>query len=54
MLNKLQVRVIQQDRNEAKSGVHPQFRRSDLLLKVLKDEYINLKKDLKVNKKIIL
>lgn len=47
----VQVRVIQQDRNDEKSGVHPQFRRSDALLKVLKDEYISLKKDLKVNRK---
>ncbi|XP_026316599.1 meiosis-specific nuclear structural protein 1-like [Hyposmocoma kahamanoa] len=43
-----QVRVIQQNRNDEKSGVHPQFRRSDALLKVLKDEYISLKKDLKI------
>lgn len=44
------MRVIQQNRNDEKSGVHPQFRRSDALLSVLKDEYINLKKDLKVNR----
>ncbi|KAI8422900.1 hypothetical protein MSG28_014012 [Choristoneura fumiferana] len=42
-----QFRVIQMDRLNRTMGVHPQFRRQDLLLKTLKKEYINLNTDLK-------
>ncbi|XP_073963303.1 coiled-coil domain-containing protein 63-like [Choristoneura fumiferana] len=43
-----QFRVIQMDRLNRTMGVHPQFRRQDLLLKTLKKEYINLNTDLKI------
>ncbi|KAI5641052.1 hypothetical protein NE865_06708 [Phthorimaea operculella] len=43
-----QVRAIQADRNNRTMGVHPQFRRSDQLLKVLKSEYLDLAHDLKL------
>ncbi|XP_035441941.2 trichohyalin isoform X1 [Spodoptera frugiperda] len=43
-----QVRLIQVDRQHRTMGVHPQFRRQDMLMQTLKKEYRNLCKDLKI------
>nr|XP_049705258.1 uncharacterized protein LOC110376053 [Helicoverpa armigera] len=43
-----QFRMIQVDRLHRTMGVHPQFRRQDELLRILKKEYNNLCKDLKI------
>ncbi|KAF9415161.1 hypothetical protein HW555_007138 [Spodoptera exigua] len=43
-----QVRIIQIDRQHRTMGVHPQFRRQDMLMQTLKKEYLNLCKDLKI------
>ncbi|XP_022827566.1 outer dynein arm protein 1-like isoform X1 [Spodoptera litura] len=43
-----QVRLIQVDRQHRNMGVHPQFRRQDMLMQALKKEYRNLSKDLKI------
>ncbi|VVC94506.1 unnamed protein product [Leptidea sinapis] len=45
-----QVRMIQIDRQNRCMGVHPQFRRQDLLLRTLKKEYLNILLDLKIAK----
>ncbi|XP_049880486.1 coiled-coil domain-containing protein 63-like [Pectinophora gossypiella] len=43
-----QFRAIQADRRNRTAGVHPIFRKQEKLLKVLKAEYIDLTKDLKI------
>nr|XP_032523393.1 golgin subfamily A member 6-like protein 22 [Danaus plexippus plexippus] len=43
-----QVRMTQTDRLHRAMGVHPKFRRQDLLLRTLKKEYLSLHKNLKI------
>lgn len=41
--------MTQTDRLHRAMGVHPKFRRQDLLLRTLKKEYLSLHKNLKVH-----